>query len=223
MFHPDGRSVLPGQDHAQDVAAKLHGIAKRVRVLELWHDWPEMHEKGDVSDWIANGGTVERLYELIEQCPDWSPPPGGNDPKPETDDDAEIARLAEDEAARLRARARGRSQEARRPQANPRQDGAGEAQGRMRPTKPQAQAPASCSKRSRPQASRNGARDIMDGSPRPSMHNARLAITALGIECSYDTFHNKILFGYADENSAARRRIDYWRGHRQRHHRACGN
>ncbi len=31
----------------------------------------------------------------------------------------------------------------------------------------------------------------LDGSPRPSMHNARLAITALGIACSYDTFHNK--------------------------------
>jgi predicted P-loop ATPase len=28
------------------------------------------------------------------------------------------------------------------------------------------------------------------------MHNARLAIIALGIECSYDTFHNKMLFGY---------------------------
>ena len=38
-----------------------------------------------------------------------------------------------------------------------------------------------------------------DGSPLPSMHNARLAITALGIECSYDTFHNKMLFGYKDD------------------------
>jgi predicted P-loop ATPase len=35
--------------------------------------------------------------------------------------------------------------------------------------------------------------------PVPSMHNARLAIAALGIECSYDTFHNKMLFGYKDE------------------------
>ena len=37
------------------------------------------------------------------------------------------------------------------------------------------------------------------GTPRPSMHNARLAITALGVECSYDTFHNKLLFGYQDD------------------------
>ncbi|WP_051396961.1 virulence-associated E family protein [Bradyrhizobium elkanii] len=38
-----------------------------------------------------------------------------------------------------------------------------------------------------------------DGSPAPSMHNARLAITALGVECSYDTFHNKLLFGFKDD------------------------
>jgi hypothetical protein len=35
-----------------------------------------------------------------------------------------------------------------------------------------------------------------NGSPIPSMYNARLAITALGIECSYDTFHNKMLVGF---------------------------
>src|SRR6516164_8675900 len=38
-----------------------------------------------------------------------------------------------------------------------------------------------------------------DGSPRPSMHNARLAITALGIECRHDKFHNKLLFGFKDD------------------------
>jgi len=39
-----------------------------------------------------------------------------------------------------------------------------------------------------------------DGAPRPSMHNARLAISALGVECSYDTFHNNLLFGFKDDN-----------------------
>jgi predicted P-loop ATPase len=39
-----------------------------------------------------------------------------------------------------------------------------------------------------------------NGQPKPSMHNARLAITALGIVCSRDTFHNKTLFGYRDDN-----------------------
>jgi len=36
----------------------------------------------------------------------------------------------------------------------------------------------------------------INGSPVPSMHNARLAITALGIACRRDTFHNMTLFGY---------------------------
>ena len=40
-----------------------------------------------------------------------------------------------------------------------------------------------------------------DGSPLPSMHNARLAITAIGVECSYDTFHDKMLFGYKDDTA----------------------
>lgn len=40
----------------------------------------------------------------------------------------------------------------------------------------------------------------VNGKPVPSMHNARLAITALGIVCSRDVFHNKTLFGYRDDN-----------------------
>ena len=32
------------------------------------------------------------------------------------------------------------------------------------------------------------------------MHNARLAITALGVQCSRDTFHNKTLFGYSGDS-----------------------
>jgi predicted P-loop ATPase len=38
-----------------------------------------------------------------------------------------------------------------------------------------------------------------DGSPTSSMHNAQLAITAIDVECSYDTFHNKLLVGYRSE------------------------
>jgi AAA domain len=72
MFHPDGRPILPGQDHAQLVAASLQGIATRVRVLELWKHWPDMPLKGDISDWITNGGTAEQLYTLIDKTPLWS-------------------------------------------------------------------------------------------------------------------------------------------------------
>jgi predicted P-loop ATPase len=39
----------------------------------------------------------------------------------------------------------------------------------------------------------------LTGTPIPSMHNARLAINALGIKCSRDTFHNKTLFGFRDD------------------------
>lgn len=35
-----------------------------------------------------------------------------------------------------------------------------------------------------------------DGSPLPSMFNARLAIGALNIECRHDAFHNKMLIGF---------------------------
>lgn len=46
-----------------------------------------------------------------------------------------------------------------------------------------------------------------NGFPLPSMHNARLAITALGIDCKHDTFHNKMLFGF--KNDSARHAIEH--------------
>ena len=72
LFHPDGRPILPGQDHAQTVAKALSGVANRVRVLELWQSWPEMPWKADVYDWVTAGGTAEQLYALIEKLPVWS-------------------------------------------------------------------------------------------------------------------------------------------------------
>ena len=38
-----------------------------------------------------------------------------------------------------------------------------------------------------------------EGDPKPSMYNARLAITALGIVCSFDTFHTRMLVGFRDD------------------------
>jgi len=87
MFHDDGRPILPGQDHAQAVAAALDGIATRVRVLKLVQFWPAMPLKGDVSDWLEHGGgSPEMLFEIIEQLPDWRPPakpPEQQPPPPE--------------------------------------------------------------------------------------------------------------------------------------------
>jgi len=52
-----------GRDHANDVALSLRTIAAEIIVLEL----PGVPEKGDVSDWIARGGTADQLGHLIEK------------------------------------------------------------------------------------------------------------------------------------------------------------
>jgi hypothetical protein len=62
-----------GRNHAQQVARALHGIAKRVRVLDIAKVWQACPEKGDISDWIAWGGTAAPLKSLIETLPDWKP------------------------------------------------------------------------------------------------------------------------------------------------------
>ena len=54
----------PGQDHAKDVARKLALYAASINVLNL----PGLQPKGDVSDWLNNGGTVEKLQELVAQA-----------------------------------------------------------------------------------------------------------------------------------------------------------
>lgn len=59
----------PGRKHAQQVAQSLHGIAESVRIVEL----PGLPPKGDVSDWIAAGGTKEGLERLAEASSLWSP------------------------------------------------------------------------------------------------------------------------------------------------------
>jgi hypothetical protein len=59
-----------GHRHVQIVGAALTGIAKRIRVLML----PGLAPKGDVSDWIASGSTVEQFWQLAEAAPDWVAP-----------------------------------------------------------------------------------------------------------------------------------------------------
>lgn len=54
----------PGRKHAAGVAGALMGEAGSVRVPEL----PGLAEKGDVTDWMAAGGTVETLRELAAKA-----------------------------------------------------------------------------------------------------------------------------------------------------------
>ncbi len=61
---------LAGRRHAQTVARALHGKAAGVRIVEL----PGLPEKGDVSDWIAAGGTNDALAALVQAAPDYAPP-----------------------------------------------------------------------------------------------------------------------------------------------------
>lgn len=65
----------PGEKHAAQVATALHGVADRVRVLLL----PELPEKGDVSDWLEAGGTIEQLAALAADVTEYTPAPEPDD------------------------------------------------------------------------------------------------------------------------------------------------
>lgn len=63
-----GRSVVvvpdndpPGEKHAATVSKALEGVAKSVKVLRL----PGLPPKGDVTDWLGNGGTAEQLRAMV--------------------------------------------------------------------------------------------------------------------------------------------------------------
>jgi 5S rRNA maturation endonuclease (ribonuclease M5) len=58
---PDNDDV--GRSHAVKIANSLKGTAKSIKIVNL----PGLPEKGDVSDWLESGGTVEKLNELIKK------------------------------------------------------------------------------------------------------------------------------------------------------------
>ncbi|WP_424138186.1 phage/plasmid primase, P4 family [Roseomonas chloroacetimidivorans] len=106
---PDNDAV--GRSHAKAAAANVGGTARRVRILSL----PALAPKGDVSDWVEDGGTAEELLKLVEDQAEAEAPkfrPASNRP-PESEggapaiwlnigSDAEIAqRVADDLAATL--------------------------------------------------------------------------------------------------------------------------
>lgn len=67
---PDNDEV--GRAHVEIIARSLVGYAERIRVLIL----PGLKVKGDVIDWLADGGTRDQLDELIAALTDWMPPDG---------------------------------------------------------------------------------------------------------------------------------------------------
>ena len=84
MFHPDGRPMLPGQDHAAAVSRRLRKVAARLRTI--------IFPQKDLSEWVAAGGTREQLDALIAQAPEETKQPDEPEKKQRpgaTDDDAE--------------------------------------------------------------------------------------------------------------------------------------
>lgn len=53
----------PGRDYAEQVHCELTKIGARATILEL-----PTEAKGDLTEWVAAGGTVGQLLELIEQA-----------------------------------------------------------------------------------------------------------------------------------------------------------
>ena len=74
--------VLPdnddaGREHARKAVKALRGIATDVRVVEL----PDLPEKGDVSDWLDAGGSVEALEDMLKEAPAANAEPGEDEPE----------------------------------------------------------------------------------------------------------------------------------------------
>jgi archaellum biogenesis ATPase FlaH len=61
----------PGERYAKDILNSLYGIAAEVRVLRL----PNLKESEDVSDWLNNGGTTEKLLGLVDKTEPSKPEP----------------------------------------------------------------------------------------------------------------------------------------------------
>lgn len=71
-----GRKVIllpdnddPGRKHMQSIARSLYGIAKEIRIVEL----DDLPEKGDVSDWMGTGGTIEGLTLRVNEAKTFKP------------------------------------------------------------------------------------------------------------------------------------------------------
>jgi replicative DNA helicase len=58
-----------GRKHAVAVAQLLHNSAKSVKIVEI----PDLPLKGDVSDFIQRGGSLDQLNALYTKASEWSP------------------------------------------------------------------------------------------------------------------------------------------------------
>lgn len=77
-----------GRKHGETVAGLVSPVAASVRVVNL----PGLAEKGDVSDWLAAGGTEAELRALVRATPEWVP----TTPEPEATPERPGIRCIED-------------------------------------------------------------------------------------------------------------------------------
>ena len=61
---------LEGREHGDQVVASLRGIARRIRVLDIGKHWAECPDKGDISVWLAAGGSAEKLKAIVNTLPE---------------------------------------------------------------------------------------------------------------------------------------------------------
>lgn len=59
----------PGMEHALQVAHSLRQVTDKIKIVEL----PGLPEKGDVSDWLDNGGTDEQFKIIVKGTPLFDP------------------------------------------------------------------------------------------------------------------------------------------------------
>jgi hypothetical protein len=90
----------PGRAHTAAVACMSAGIVRSIRIIDLTATWSKCPRGGDLSDWLAAGGTREQLDALIEHAPYQEP----ETPEP-PDQDAR----GPDAPPRQKERAKGRS------------------------------------------------------------------------------------------------------------------
>jgi len=55
----------PGKDRVQFIAESLAGIARSIRIVDL----PGVKEKGDITDWLESGHTIDEFLALVEAAP----------------------------------------------------------------------------------------------------------------------------------------------------------
>ncbi len=60
-----------GTKHGNEIARQLVGIAKSIKIIDL----PGLPIKGDVTDWLQSGNTIEELHRMVFDTPIIKEPP----------------------------------------------------------------------------------------------------------------------------------------------------